>query len=324
MESLGIDVLRLIFNFLPVVDAVHFASTCVKLRTRLRRDARIAAFEDCFIRSARGLFVHGDLAEDKLVEAAKLGDMSLVKIFAARASTRLWAVYTASRWNHPEVVSYLRANHVSLRTEHIIDQLVNYGIAVRNNLSYDTPFVAINEACRFNDMEVIERIGETDYYTGFQIAAKHGHFNILEWAAASDKNANAILDAVAYSAASLQIIKWACEKFKHHIGSRIRIIYLRAIGDAQYDILEYLRGQPEYVPGLFLNRNDRLNVCAQAMDRGRVELFGWLAESGIMICKSRLARNLVRRIRSCTHASADTRLRYEVMFAALKSLEKRH
>ena len=319
MENISIDILRLIFKRLHVVDAVRFASTCSRFRTRLRRDPYITVWEDCWMRTSRGVPTvrNTDLAEDKLVAAAAIGDISLVKLFIRYASHKIWALYAASRWDRQEVVTYLReVPHTG--TQAMIQHAIDYGFAVRNNLSCDMPVhVIISQGCRFGDLEAVARC-EFHYYTnGFRTAAKHGHTNILEWGASH--SLTYILESLeaAAVAGQLHVFEWAFEKFGvTAIMAHIREIYKNAIDHVQIPVLEYLATRIE--PARALSFTDRTNICMRAIDRRQVALFDWLATSGALVRKSRLARNIIRRMHQYDDAGMRRSSDHEAMFAVLR------
>jgi hypothetical protein len=292
------------------------------MRTKFRRDSRITVWEDCWIRTSRGILtVRGvTLAEDKFVVAAAIGDITLVKLFVRHASHKLWALYTASRWDHQEIITYLRAvPHIS--TVAMIQHAIDCGVAIRNNLSCDMPMQMISEACRFGDLEVLQRCEIRCGNSAFRTAAKYGHTNILKWGALSGRFHRDILESLTCAAeyGQLHVLEWAFKKFHiYDISKYERVIYMKAVNNSQIAILEYLATQIE--PTRALTLTDRMNICMRAIDRRQVVLFKWLATSGAIVRKSRLARNLIRRMHQYDNAGVLRCPDHEAMFAVLKSL----
>lgn len=133
-------------------------------------------------------------ADTGLIEAAAIGEMTLVRKFAARAKHCGWAIYTASRHGHTDVATHLSTGALPIagswidiqNRERAVHTLVDYGLQVKNGPRTAASIFALKFAGYYGDVEALQsgRLCDWSFSRAavvFRIAAEQGHLNVLQW-----------------------------------------------------------------------------------------------------------------------------------------------
>jgi hypothetical protein len=299
METLHADALRLIMARLSPIDAVQLASTCTKIRKRLRNEPHIKVWEDRWhsqwqplthtvhTLSSHTSHINEACAQAANIAAVRTGDLRLVKIFSVMIPR--WSLYVAARLQHSDVFAYLLSKLTKFKDA---DRIMEHATAVREGKLSKQPVYnwMLMQAAEHGDLEAIQCrkwiLTHRHWCQALIRAAAAGHLHILQWEA--EENSCDVNDACAKSSHVHILQWWATRPHFHWYGY---IAYYTAVRNNAIQALDFLL---QVMPKL-LSHNQKFELCKGAVTYNCTDAFKWLCSNGMIVRRSRIVRGILRR-----------------------------
>jgi hypothetical protein len=321
-HGINTDAWNIIVANLPIVDTVRLASSCRWLYSRFaNRSAEWRElFETLVCKNCRedgkknrycALCSRAKI-NSTLARAAGIGDLGLVKVFARQATCGLWALYTASRYDHIEILYYLTSRTDILpASEEYILPFVTHGAIIRGCvIDYGTRKEILFLAVQEGDLEAIRTIPNwfrnfEDYnqLKALKIAAENGHMHILEWVYYNftDSLRNMVRFAAPHAliGGHIHILEWLYDRELKPSRRFLTILYAYqilyyAVQSECISALKFVENVFAEPLGNYFTRDQKINICICAIRNYNNYIFIWLLKNNCVVAKSRL-RQFARR-----------------------------
>lgn len=299
--AIDVNVWKMILQLISVVDVVRLISTCRRLHERFRDYERIrewrARWYACVdITNFGSKITHiPHLFNYALIDAATIGDLGLVQVFARGAKIKGWAIYRARLHGHTEVVNFLYTfNLPTLYCRALpkysphVDEFVHHATFIRYEepKGYAVSTHIINEAVRVGDLGAItdsliqsavrdESQGNQRDYINLiaELAARNGHLHILQWMCERESMKTAVVRKVhlAVRGDHYHVIEWFVLHWDHRYQTKI---VREAVNHCKIGVLQKLTRAA--LDMTYTTNKAYHQACSRAIVLGDLELLQWL------------------------------------------------